>query len=361
MDSYTFVNVTDFTPNLGQWTSIGNWSSYTRTANSFAPQVNPGPVITFLSPTVFRVRFNPTANYSTDNSYAVINRNLGTPTLTVTESTTTLEIDTTVIRVVINKSPYALSVYRGNQLIHADTSSYNMVYIPGQEVVANFKVYPANALYFGLGEKAGATLARNDFSMTFFNYDNFIYASGPLPPNEQGGPLNPTEPLYCSVPFLIETNPNPTNGARYSYGIFFDNPSQSYVNIGVDGNTGMFGKYYFGALYGDLDYYFIYGDEVPDIVQQYGQLTGYAPMPPKYVFGYHQGCYGYYTEDLLVQAASSYRAAQIPCDGLHIDVDFQDNYRTFTSSNLKFPNVDRRCSTTCTAAASSAAPTLRPW
>jgi alpha-glucosidase len=62
-------------------------------------------------------------------------------------------------------------------------------------------------------------------------------------------------------------------------------------------------------------------------------------MPPKYVFGFHQGAYGYYDRFKLAQAASSYRAARIPCDGLHIDVDFQNNYRTFTHSEVKFPNA----------------------
>ena len=62
-------------------------------------------------------------------------------------------------------------------------------------------------------------------------------------------------------------------------------------------------------------------------------------MPPRYVFGLHQGAYGYSDRYKLVQAASSYRAAGIPCDGLHIDVDFQDNYRTFTHSEIKFPNA----------------------
>jgi alpha-glucosidase len=61
-------------------------------------------------------------------------------------------------------------------------------------------------------------------------------------------------------------------------------------------------------------------------------------MPPKYAFGYHQGCYGYYNRGILLNVAHAFRAAQIPIDGLHIDVDFQNNYRTFTSSPEKFPN-----------------------
>ena len=57
-----------------------------------------------------------------------------------------------------------------------------------------------------------------------------------------GGPLNPSEPLYCSVPLLIETNPNPVNGGAYSYGLFLDNTAQSYFNVGASDYSNMYGK-----------------------------------------------------------------------------------------------------------------------
>lgn len=341
MSSFQYVNVANFTPNAGQWTSLANVTSSGRSGNSFKLGMSsgPGPMITFLSNNAFRVRFNPApgANLTNDISYAVVNRNLGAPSLAVTETTTTLEIDTGVMRVVINKNPYALSVFRGNQLIHSDTPTYNIVYIPGQEVIANFKVYSANARYVGFGEKAGSQLLKNNFTMTAFNFDNFKYQGGVVPTTP--GPLNPSDPLYCSVPLLIETNPNPLNGKAYSYGVFLDNTAQSYFNVGASDYSNMFGKYYFGALYGDLDYYFLYGPDVPSVIDQYTTLTGRPTLPPRYVFGFHQGAYGYYDENILTQIAASYRSSQIPIDGLHIDVDFQDNYRTFTSSNKKFPNA----------------------
>ena len=347
MSSFQYVNVLNFTPNAGQWTSLSNVTSSGRNGNSFTlgMSAGPGPVITFLSGNAFRVRFNPVpaASLTNDISYAVVNRNLGAPALTVTETGASIGIDTGVIRVIINKNPYALSVYRGNQLIHADTPTYNIVYIPGEEVIANFKVYPANARYAGFGEKAGSRLLKNNFTMTAFNFDNFKYQGGMVPTTP--GPLNPSDPLYCSVPLLIETNPNPVNGPAYSYGLFLDNTAQSYFNVGASDYSNMFGKYYFGALYGDLDYYFMYGPDVPSVIDQYTTLTGRPSLPPRYVFGFHQGAYGYYDENILMQTAASYRSSQIPLDGLHIDVDFQDNYRTFTSSNKKFPNAQQLFST----------------
>lgn len=379
--NYEYVQVNAFVPNsLSGWSAFGNVVSHTASGASFLLTDSNGRVLllAFLSPTAFRVRFNSTAtSYDEGASYSVVNRSLGNVSPRVTSETDTeLVIDTGSMQVQIQKQPFALSVYRGRQLIHADAAvggdAKGLLYVEGQPAVASIKVAPENALYFGFGEKAGSTLAKNKFSMTFFNYDNFMYAGTaviPAPPAElSGGPLNPSEPLYNSIPLLIEVNPNPTGaqaGGAYAYGVFFDNPAQSYMNIAADVQTiypsfSMSGMYYFGALCGDLDYYFLLGDGgAPDVIDQYTQLTGRPTMPPKYVFGYHQGCYGYYSRDVLEQAASSYRSADFPIDGLHIDVDFQNNYRTFTSSDLKFPNVAEmfsglaqngfKCSTNITA------------
>ncbi|MES2774015.1 MAG: TIM-barrel domain-containing protein [Bacteroidota bacterium] len=347
--SYSFVNVNAFTPNTNGWTTIGNISSVTQTGNTFLliQEANPqlSLQLSFLSATTFRVRFNPLPgfSYATETSVAVVQRNLGAVNLTIVSSDAGhIKIDTGTIQVLILLQPYQVQVYKGTQLINEDCADKNMVYIPGQQVVANFKTYPTNANYCGFGEKAGNQLLKNNFTMTFFNFDNFSYTSGIIPQGNEGGPLNPSEPLYASVPLLLEINNDPQDaysGNPYAYGIFFDNPSQSYYNIGASDYSDMFGMYYFGALYGDMDYYFMYGDKVNNVLSEYTTLTGRSQMPPKYVFGFHQGGYGYYDSHILSTIANSYRAAQIPIDGLHIDVDFQDNYRTFTSSSVKFPNT----------------------
>jgi len=359
--AYKFVDVRDFTPAGRQWTTLGNVTGISQSGNTLTVHLDhgPHPILVFLTSSMFRLRFNPRSDYSTDQSLAVIQTTFSAALqVNVLDEGASYSIDTGVIRVLITKQPYALSVYRGAQLIHGDTPTYNIVHIPGQTVVANFKQYPAGALYVGFGEKAGCTLTKNEFTMTQFNFDNFMYAAPFVPIGTNAGPLNPADPLYSSIPLLIETNPTPSNGRRYSYGIFFDNPAQTYFNIGASDYADMKGMYYFGALYGELNYYFIYGDEVPDVVRQYLGLTGFPPMPPRFVFGYHQGCYGYYSRDILLETARRLRAAQIPADGLHIDVDFQNNYRTFTHSEMKFPgarqmftdlrNIGLKCSTNIT-------------
>ncbi|MDB5313822.1 MAG: hypothetical protein JWO38_8024 [Gemmataceae bacterium] len=352
--AFEFVNVDRFTPNSRvNWVPVGRVASWSRTGSKVRLDLAATGMaveVSFLGPECFRVRFRPVTNpdYTAETSAAVVERDLGLDpaALTVTGDAHRVTADTGAITVLIDLDPYRIRVLRNGQLISADDPTFNLVYIPksvdpNAEVTANFKVYPANARYCGFGSKAGAQLFKNQFTMTFFNFDNFSYSQGFIPGGENG-PLNPAIALYCSVPLLIEVNPQPVGdyaGPPYTYGIFLDNTSQTYINLGASDYSNMFGLYYYGALYGEMDYYFMAGADAGRVLAQYTTLTGRAPMPPKYAFGYHQGAYGYYDAAHLSAAASAYRAARFPIDGLHIDVDFQDNYRTFTSSKKKFPDV----------------------
>jgi len=343
---FPFVAVNDFTPNNAGWSSLGRVVSWAPDASGRQFTFNFGGqavVLQILGPRCFRVRFNPVApDYDRERSIAVITRDIGLNGLQVNAAQLlpgVLEISTGSLRLKINLSSFELSVFRGNQLIHQDYPGRGILFIPGAEVIAVMKSVPPGASYVGCGEKAGSRLLKNGFTSTFLNFDNYSYSTGPCLGEE--GPLNPTEPLYCSIPFLIETNPFPQgsfSGAPYACGIFLDNVAQTFLNIEADDYSTMSGKYYLGALYNELDYYFFAGDTVADVLGQYTTLTGRGSMPPRYAFGFHQGAYGYFDRNKLQGVANAYRQASIPCDGLHIDVDFQDNYRTFTHSEIKFPN-----------------------
>jgi alpha-glucosidase len=371
--SYRYVRVDEFNPNSPQgWTPFGNVTQclfdkadavFTLTGTippgglqpaGAPPAVAPTLKIYILGPTAFRVRFNTQGDYSMDGSFGVVNKDLGTANVTILQNDAVkLSADLGGIRLDVLFQPFTVQVFLHNQLISTDTAQ-GLIYVSGGsgEAIANFKAYPANANYFGAGEKGGSDLALNDAALTFFNYDNFKYSGangGPdpvVPSSFAPGPLDWTEPLYNSIPFFIEDNPNPLTpagaptGIPYSYGILFDNESQSYFNFGASSsfNGNMYGKYFFGALYGEMDYYFLAGDTTQDVLKQYSTLTGPAALAPMWALGYHQGCYGYYNQAKVVGAIQSYRNAAIPIDGMHIDVDFQDNYRTFTASQMKFPS-----------------------
>ena len=368
MAAYRYVPPDEFTPESRvNWISVGKITNWTQEEEGIVDKFTlflEGGLkiyIYFLSHTTFRVRFNPdpTAPYVKSRSPATETKRVKAHELKVKEEGGVQKIRTDRIELNITLQKYALSVYLDGQLIHADPADYNLVYVSrddGGEDIAHFKIAPTNAQYFGFGEKAGATLNKRRVpkqhfygqyaggsekigaAMTWFNFDTFAYNAPDLTPEgEVQGPLNPNSPLYHSSPFRIEHNPSPDGafaGPSYAYGILIDNTSQTFVNF-RQGN-----QYYFGALHGELDYYFFAGRHLVEVLSEFIQLTGRTRLKPKYVFGYHQGGYGpsYNTKWKLLEVALKYRQWKIPIDGLHVDVDLQNNYRTFTHSKSKFPD-----------------------
>ena len=356
MSQFKFVQVNEFQPNVDGWNQMGD-VTYAKLDNknfTFTNEEGYQVKISILSPSAMRVRFKPVTNpdYSNNNSYAVVDRNLGTVSPKVVrlpDNGGTMHISTGELDIYVGLKPYGISVQKDGEVITEDTYGKNLVW--SNEAIANLKKAPKTESYFGFGEKAGAQVDKKEFTMTFFNYDNFTYndidafGGKVVPENNDGGPLNPSSPLYNSMPYCLAIGKGET-AIDYAYGIYFDNVSQSYFNMGASDYSDMSDKYYFGALYGEMDYYIMVGSKfdtsknvVASVIQQYSKLTGASAMPPMYAFGYQQGCYGYYDRERLENVANTYRQAAIPIDGLHIDVDFQDNYRTFTSSDIKFPEV----------------------
>ncbi len=68
-----------------------------------------------------------------------------------------------------------------------------------------------------------------------------------------------------------------------------------------------------------LDYYFISGRDMDDVVKGYRKLTGEAPLVPKWAMGYWQSRERYKTSDELLGVLSEFRRRQIPIDNIVLD------------------------------------------
>ncbi|KAL0932734.1 alpha-1,4-glucan lyase [Colletotrichum truncatum] len=173
--------------------------------------------------------------------------------------------------------------------------------------------------YMGFGEQGGNNLFKDKQYMNYFNFDNMRYY------NVYGiGPSDGSEPLYHSEPYWIEVDAQP--GYQTQIATFIDNYSQVCVDIGVKDSSVL----RVATRFNDFQGIFVAGDNVSDVIQRYTSIVGKPKLKPRYVLGYHQGCYGYDTREMVMEAVHQYRKAGIPLDGMHIDVDMQDDYRTFT-------------------------------
>ena len=113
------------------------------------------------------------------------------------------------------------------------------------------------------------------------------------------------------VQYLYQHNmriPMPVMVSDKGYGILFD--CTGLMTFSDTEN----GSYMFFDTIPCLDYYFVAGDSMDEIIAGFRYLTGDAAMLPKWAYGYVQSKEQYYTADELVEVASHYRELGIPLD-----------------------------------------------
>jgi len=189
----------------------------------------------------------------------------------------------------------------------------------GNEVRTWKKLHPSEK-FFGLGEKGGG-LDKRGRELTLWNSDTPGYTDS-------------SDPLYQSIPFYI--------GLRDSiaYGVFFNNSYKSKFNFGA----GQQRYSSFGAEDGPLDYFVIYGPTIREVVQRFSDLTGKMPLPPMWALGYQQSRWSYFPDTEVTRLAQTFRAKDIPCDVIYLDIHYMDGYRVFTWDSTRFPEPKKMLS-----------------
>ena len=137
------------------------------------------------------------------------------------------------------------------------------------------KVMDGSEKFYGLGDKTGF-LNKRDYEYENWNSDL------PQAHNED------FKALYKSIPFLMCLKKD-----GEAYGVFFDNTFRSNINLGKE-NTEYF---FYTAEEGNLDYYFMVGETLVDVVGSYTYLTGTTPLPQLFTLGYQQSRWGYESAD----------------------------------------------------------------
>lgn len=379
--SYRFVKVEEYFADYKKWHKLEQV-----TAASFnpdnktltiefdnAPGIEGGRcsmLLQFVQKNIFRTRFNPFKNvnsYTPQNSRFVVqdkfedlrkllekqnhfsmeqnyldngSEKIGIEVITLADEYQT-GINYKIMKVVVTYNPFKIEVFNYTEendpearkefkVWEAEESGTYYTFNGTEKedyAILQLVKKPATAKYIGFGEQGGKSLCKNTAQVNYFNFDNMRYRQV-----YNVGPLDGREPLYHSDPFFMEFNGVPDQNSIY--GIYIDNPSQILIDVGYANSS----RYMYGTRFGDLDYYFFLGDQAAEIIYGFTSIVGRSRLKPRYALGYHQGCYGYENKAALEWVVKEYRKHQIPLDGLHIDVDVQNQYQTFTINTQEFPD-----------------------
>lgn len=90
----------------------------------------------------------------------------------------------------------------------------------------------------------------------------------------------------------------------------------------------------------DLDYYFIAGDNMDDVIAGYRSLTGRAPVYPKWAFGFWQSRERYKTSGEVEETLAEFRRRGIPIDNIVQDWNYwpEDQWGSHQFEAARYPN-----------------------
>jgi alpha-D-xyloside xylohydrolase len=92
-----------------------------------------------------------------------------------------------------------------------------------------------------------------------------------------------------------------------------------------------------------INYYFIKGNSLDDVISGYRELTGKAPIMPKWALGFWQSRERYKTQDELLSVVKEFRDRKIPFDNIVLDWFYwpQDKWGCHEFDSARFPNPDK--------------------
>jgi len=274
--------------------------------------------VTVLRDSLIRFRFTTKGYFSNDFSYAIDKSQLhGYNFLELTEEETFFQIRTSKVKCKIQKIDLRLSIFDLNdQLILEDELGFHWEesYEYGGNIVKMSKSSKDGECFYGLGDKA------TQMNLKGKRVENFA--------TDQYAYQKDQEPLYKVVPFYIGLQ------NKQSYGIFFDNTFRTFFDFCQERRN----VTSFWAEGGEMNYYFVYGPQMQDVVTTYTHLTGKPELPPLWVLGYHQCKWSYYPESKVKEITSKFRELKIPCDAIYLDIDYMEGFRCFTWNKEYFPD-----------------------
>ena len=184
---------------------LGNSETITKQDNTLVIKTAEATAcVTLYSPTIIRVNIsrNEAGN---DSSFAVIQSPLSS--VDYTDTADHLEVNTTALKLVINKFPLRFNFYTADgEELSQDDERFGVNW-QGDRVINYRKLY-ADERFIGLGEKTGDLDRRGS---SYVNWNSDVPNHGLT-----------SDPLYETFPFFIGIH------SGLTYGLFFDNTHKSY-------------------------------------------------------------------------------------------------------------------------------------
>ena len=245
-------------------------------------------VVRFYSNTVVETNFIPLGQSFIDSSSAVIQQ----PKKVKVEAILTnkmSEFTTDGIAVHIQNEPFKISYTYKGQPITSEKKGYHKTEY-GEAISLNLT---EDEVLYGGGARA-LGMNRRGYRLQLYNKAHYGYEDRSLLMN-------------YTLPIVVSSN---------KYMIHFDNAPIGYLDLdSKEDNT-----LTYETISGRKSYQVIVGDSWEDLIDNYTDLTGKQPLPPRWALGNFASRFGYHSQDEVAKTIQAFKDSKIPLDAVILDI-----------------------------------------
>ena len=213
-------------------------------------------------------------------------------------------IKTDGIQVEIQKKPFKISYsFKGKPII-SEGKGYHKTEL-GEAIQLNLT---EDEVLYGGGARA-LGMNRRGNRLELYNKADYGYETE-------------SELMNYTMPIVISSN---------QYMIHFDNAPIGYLDLDSKDNNTLT----YEAISGRKTYQVIVGDSWLDLIDNYTNLTGKQPLPPRWAFGNFSSRFGYHSQEETERTIDKFKKENIPVDAIILDLYWFGKEIQGTMGNLE--------------------------
>lgn len=214
--------------------------------------------------------------------------------------------------VTVSKQPFSIKVTRRSNNRVLFDSSIGPLLFADQFLQLSIRLPSANV--YGLGEHVHQQY-RHDM-----NWKTWPIFNRDTTPNGDGTNLYGAQTFFLCL----------EDASGLSFGVFLLNSNAMEVSLQPAPAVT------YRTIGGILDFYVFLGNTPEQVVQEYLELIGRPALPSYWALGFHLSRYDYGSLDNMKEVVERNRAAQLPYDVQHADIDYMDERKDFTYNPVDF-------------------------
>ena len=289
-----------------------NISNVEKTNNGVEVVVNDGVYkIQFYTSKIVETTFIPNGEDFNSNSHAVVLQPEKV-VLELKDLNDRIVLHSNGITVNIQKKPFQISYWFNGKPIISEKEGYTKIE-SGESI--QFNLTKDEVLYGGGARALG--MNRRGNRLQLYNRAHYGYETR-------------SELMNYTMPLVMSSN---------MYAVHFDNAPIGYLDLDSKQDNTLT----YETISGRKTYQVIVGDSWLDLIDNYTDLTGKQPLPPRWAFGNFSSRFGYHSQKEVEETVQKFKDEKIPLDAVIIDIywfgkDIQGHMGNLEFLKDSFPN-----------------------